>query len=109
MITRIRQGRTRPGQAGEYEPLLLEHVFPEIAARALSGWPGYELLRRERSHEVEFVTIMHFDDQAALHTFDHLDGSAEGVPPEARTLLAPFDSLSSHYRTVAVRAGGHTA
>ena len=72
------------------------------------GEEADELLRRERSHEVEFVTIMHFDDQAALHTFDHLDGSAEGVPPEARTLLAHFDSLSSHYRTVAVRAGGHT-
>lgn len=109
MITRIWHGWTRPEQADEYEHLLLEHVFPEIAARALPGWLGYELLRRERSHEVEFVTIMHFDDQAALHAFDHLDASADGVPPEARTLLAHFDSLSSHYRTVAVRAGGRTS
>lgn len=109
MITRIWHGWTHPEQADDYQHLLLEHVFPQIAARALSGWLGYELLRRERSHEVEFVTIMHFDDPAAASAFDGSSATPDGTPPEAMTLLAHFDSLSSHYRTVAVRAGDHTA
>lgn len=104
MITRIWHGWTRPEQADEYEHLLLEHVFPEIAARALSGRPGHERLRRGRSQAPGFVSLLQFDDPAAVHVSDSFD-----TPPEARTLLAHFDSLSSHYRTVAVRAGGRTS
>jgi hypothetical protein len=84
-------------QADAYEALLLREIFPAIMGRGLAGFRGIELLRRNAGAEVEFVTIMTFDDLAAVRSFAGADPEAAVVPEAARKLLARFDGRSAHY------------
>ena len=61
MITRIWRGWTTVRNAPAYQDLLLNEIFPGIAARDVSGYHGISLLRRDLDSEVEFATIMWFD------------------------------------------------
>lgn len=67
MICRIWHGWTTPANADGYERLLRAEVFQGIAARAISGYRGIELLRRPAENAVEFVTLMWFDDLRQPH------------------------------------------
>jgi heme-degrading monooxygenase HmoA len=100
MIQRIWRGWTRPAQADDYQRLLLNEIFPAIAARDIQGYRGIQLLRREADGEVEFVTIMWFDSLDDVRSFSGADYETAVVPANARALLARFDDRSAHYETV---------
>jgi hypothetical protein len=57
-------------------------------------------LRRANGQEVEFVTIMWFDDLAAVRRFVGEDYARSHVPPEARAVLARFDERAAHYEVL---------
>jgi heme-degrading monooxygenase HmoA len=97
MISRIWHGWTTPANADSYEALLRHEIFQGIEGRATPGFRGIDLLRREVSDEVEFVTIMWFDSLDAVRAFAGPDYEAAVVPPAARELLARFDQRSTHY------------
>jgi antibiotic biosynthesis monooxygenase (ABM) superfamily enzyme len=97
MISRIWHGWTTPANADAYEALLREEIFAGIAGRQIPGYRGIQLLRRAAGDEVEFVTIMRFDDLEAVRLFAGDDYEAAVVPPKARSLLARFDARSQHY------------
>jgi antibiotic biosynthesis monooxygenase (ABM) superfamily enzyme len=97
MICRIWHGWTTPANADAYERLLREEVFAGIAARAIAGFRGIELLRRTAGNEIEFVTIMWFDAIEAVRAFAGTDYERAVVPPAARAILARFDERSAHY------------
>jgi len=61
MISRIWHGWTTLENANVYEHLLKTEIFPTIASKNVSGYRGIQLLRRQLSNEVEFITIMQFD------------------------------------------------
>jgi heme-degrading monooxygenase HmoA len=98
MIARIWHGWTNTENADAYEKLLLDVIFPGIAARRVPGYKGIRLLRRSVDcNEVEFVTIMWFDSWQAVKQFAGEDYEQAVVPPKARALLSRFDQRSSHY------------
>jgi hypothetical protein len=97
MICRIWHGWTTPENAAAYERLLRTEVFAGIARRAIAGYRGIQLLRRDLATEVEFVTVMWFDSLAAVRAFAGEDHEAAVVPPAARALLSRFDERSAHY------------
>lgn len=97
MILRIWHGWTIPSNADAYETLLKEEIFTGIGGRKISGYRGIHLLRRALGSEMEFVTIMTFDDIEAVRQFAGQDYEAAVVPPKARALLARFDQRSQHY------------
>lgn len=99
MITRIWRGWTLPANADAYEALLRNEIFPAIEARRISGYRGISLGRRALGAEVEFVTIMWFDDLDAVRAFSGAQYEIAVVPPKARELLARFDERSAHYET----------
>ena len=100
MISRIWHGWTTPANADAYEATLRHEVFTGIDDRAIPGYRGIHLLRRELGDEVEFVTIMWFDSMEAVVAFAGEDYEKAVVPPKPRTLLARFDERSQHYRVV---------
>jgi hypothetical protein len=100
MIARIWRGWTTVANADAYQALLRDVVFPWIVAKQIEGFRGIDLLRKERAHEIEFVTLMIFDSLAAVEAFVGPDHTASVVLPEARALLARFDAHSSHYEIV---------
>ena len=101
MITRIWRGWTTHENASIYQNLLLNEVFPGIAARNLSGYRGISLGRRDLGGgEVEFVTIMWFDSIDDIRSFAGENYETAVVPPKARAVLSRFDPTSAHYETV---------
>jgi heme-degrading monooxygenase HmoA len=97
MIARIWHGWTTPERGDAYEALLKEEVFVGIVDREIPGFRRIELLRRDLSEEVEFVTVMWFESLDAVRAFAGADYSRAVVPPEARALLKRFDERSAHY------------
>jgi len=97
LIVRIWRGWTTPENADPYEQLLRTEIFPGIEAKGVSGFRGIRLLRRALDSQVEFMTIMEFDDLDAVREFAGPDYETAYVPRAAREVLARFDLASSHY------------
>ena len=97
MIIRIWHGWTTPENADAYESLLKTEVFPGIAKKNVSGYHSIELLRRELTGEVEFITQMRFDSLEAVKAFAGEDYEMAYVPEKARQVLKRFDERSQHY------------
>lgn len=97
MICRIWRGWTTPTNASVYEELLRSTVIPGIEARAIAGFRSIDMMRRELDDEVEFATVMWFDDLAAVKTFVGEDHEIAHVPAAARAVLSRFDERAVHY------------
>ena len=97
MIFRIWHGWTTLENADIYENLLKKEIFPAIAAKNVSGYRGIQLLRRQLSEAVEFITIMQFDSLEAVKQFAGEDYEKAYVPDKARKVLSRHDDRSQHY------------
>jgi hypothetical protein len=95
MIVRIWRGWTTPSNADRYERVLTQQVIPAIAERGIPGVAGPAVLRREVNGEVEFTTVMTFEDGAGIQAFGGADGAAV-VPEPARAVLTRLDEYSIH-------------
>jgi len=106
MICRIWRGWTTPQNADAYESVVRAEVIPGIEALRIEGFRHIDLLRRATDQEVEFATIMWFDDLAAVRRFMGDDYEVSHVPLVARAVLARFDERSAHYDVVDRRSQG---
>ncbi|NIQ39714.1 MAG: antibiotic biosynthesis monooxygenase [Proteobacteria bacterium] len=97
MIVRIWHGWTTPANADVYEGLLKKEIFVGIQNRRIRGYKGIQLLRRETPDEIEFITVMRFDDLDAIREFAGEDYETAIVPAKAREVLSHFDERSQHY------------
>ncbi len=97
MISRIWHGYTTRENADTYENLLKEEIFTGIRDRHIPGFREIQLFRRNQEEEVEFITVMWFDDLDAVRLFAGEDYALAVVPPKARLVLKRFDERSSHY------------
>lgn len=102
MIVRIWHGWATGENAEAYERLVDGTIVPGIIERRVPGLRSVEVLRRRDrpGAEVEFVTVMRFDDWAAVEAFAGPGGTTSVVPAEARKLLDRFDEHSQHYDVV---------
>ena len=105
-IKRIWHGWTSPENAGRYETLLRDEVFPGIEAKNIPGYRGIELLRLDHDDEVEFVTIMTFDSIQNVIDFQGQDYRRCYVPDTAQKVLKRWDEVSDHYEVREVRVYG---
>jgi len=102
MISRIWHGWTKRENADVYEALLKSEIFVGIHQRRIPGFQGIQLFRRNLGEEVEFVTVMWFDDLDAVREFAGEDYEEAVVPPKARAVLDHFDARSQHYEVRSV-------
>ncbi len=100
MICRLWRGWTTRANAAAYEGVVRNQVIPAIEARAIPGFRHIDLMRREGEGEVEFQTLMWFDDLAAIRAFMGEDYTASHVPEAARAVLARFDDRAAHYEVI---------
>jgi len=100
VIARIWHGWTTPANASRYQALLETKVLPEIAAKGIVGYRGADVLRHVKdpdANEVEFITMLWFDELKNVQAFTGEDYEVAHVPAEARELLLRFDARSRHY------------
>ena len=97
MISRIWHGWTTPENADVYESLLKREIFQGIQGCEITGYQGIHLLRRAHGGEVEFITIMWFENVEAVRSFAGEDYEVAVVPKKARAVLSRYDERSQHY------------
>lgn len=100
MICRIWRGWTVPENATAYESVVRGEVIPGIEAMQIPGFRHIDLMRRDLGTEVEFMTVMWFDDIDSVKSFMGEDYSASHVPAAARAMLARHDERSDHYEVI---------
>lgn len=100
-ILRVWSGWTTPENAAAYEELLNGTIAPGIIARGVPGLRELAVLRRRAGDgdggDPHFLTLMSFEDWAAVEAFAGPDAGASVVPPAARALLARHDARSQHF------------
>lgn len=97
MICRYWRGWTSEANADAYQTLLVSTIIPGIEARGIAGFRRIEMMRRDLGDEVEFATMMWFDDLKAVKAFVGEDYTIAHVPAAARAVLKRFDAQSTHY------------
>jgi len=102
MILRIWHGWTTSENAEAYQQLLTTSVVPGIISEAIPGLIGVDILRCTDSPDtdIEFVTLMTFDEWSAVETFAGPDRTGSVVPAAAREVLKRYDAHSQHYELV---------
>ncbi len=103
-IKRIWHGYTAPDCADDYEALLKREVIAGIEGKNIAGFRKIEVLRRPLATEVEFITVMEFDDIDSVKAFVGEDYEQCYVPDAARKILSRFDERSQHYELRDTRA-----
>jgi antibiotic biosynthesis monooxygenase (ABM) superfamily enzyme len=100
MIARIWHGWTTRSNAKIYEELLRNEVFPSIENKKVKGFRKITLLKREHSNEIEFITIMRFDNLDSVKEFAGNDYEKSYVPQKARQVLSRHDETAQHYEII---------
>jgi hypothetical protein len=103
MICRLWRGWTTPENAAAYERVVRAEVIPGIEARKIPGFRHIDLMRRDTDGavpEVEFVTMMWFDQLADVRAFMGDDYEVAHVPAAARAVLSRFDPRSAHFEVL---------
>jgi heme-degrading monooxygenase HmoA len=75
-------------------------AIPDIEARRIPGFRSIELVRCERDHDVEFMTLMWFDNLDSVKAFMGEDYEVAHVPAEPQAVLVDFDKRSAHYEVL---------
>jgi len=98
MIARIWRGWAPRERAGEYQ----RHYQTEVRAhlRAVNGFRGAHLLRREEDGEVVFTSITWFTDLEAVRGFAGEDCELAVVAEAARAALSRWDERVRHDEVV---------
>ncbi len=103
-IKRIWHGWTTPENAQAYWMVLRDQVIPNIEARLIQGYQGFDVLRRDHDHEIEFITIISFESLGNVIEFQGEDYTRAFVPEAAREVLSRWDQVATHYEVLDERA-----
>ncbi|HWE86765.1 MAG TPA: hypothetical protein VG267_17605 [Terracidiphilus sp.] len=95
MIARTWRGWTTPANANSYENFLKHRLLPGL--RALEGYRGGQILRRDLPTESEFVVINYFDSIDAVKRFAGDNYTVAAFEPEAKLLLSRIENEATHY------------
>ncbi|MEO6329192.1 MAG: antibiotic biosynthesis monooxygenase [Ginsengibacter sp.] len=97
MIARIWHGFTSFENADAYEKFLKTEFMPAVEKKNIRGYRKFQLLRKEETNEVAFITIMWFDTMEQIKDFAGDDYEIAVIHPIALSLLKRYDSHSKHF------------
>ena len=99
MIARIWRGWAPSATADDYQ----RHYETEVSEhlRAVSGFRGAQLLRRQDGGEVMFTSVTFFTSLDAIRGFAGDDYEVAIVEDAARRALSRWDQRVSHHEVVA--------
>lgn len=96
MIARLWTARTHDPEA--YQTLFRTDVLAHL--RAVDGFHGAYLLRRDHPAGVEFLTVTLFESLAAVRGFAGEDYETANVSAPARQVLDDIDDRVRHFTVV---------
>jgi hypothetical protein len=99
-VCRQWRGWTTFENAEAYDAVVRGEVIPGIEGRRIAGFRHIDLMRRDLESEVEFQTLMWFDDIEAVRAFVGEDFEVSHVPDSARAVLSRFDARAAHFEVI---------
>ena len=98
MISRHWRGLAKEGYADAYVEHLQTETFPAI--RALAGFEGASILKRDVPGGVEFLVITRWKSLDAIHAFagEHVELAV--VPEKVQAMMVEYDSTVAHYEVI---------
>ena len=99
-VCRLWRGWTTRDNADAYERIVRGEVIPAIEAKGIPGFRQIDLMKRDLGNEVEFQTLMWFEDLASIKAFVGEDYTVSHVPAAARAVLGRFDEHATHYEVI---------
>ncbi|HEV8282765.1 MAG TPA: antibiotic biosynthesis monooxygenase [Chitinophagaceae bacterium] len=97
MVARVWRGYTPHENADAYENFLKSEFMPAIEKKKIAGYKKFQLLRKEETDEVAFITIMWFDSIEQIKAFAGADYEKAVVHPTAQALLKRYDQYAQHF------------
>lgn len=95
MIARTWRGVATAAKADAYARHFTSTVAPHL--KAIAGYQGARLLRREADGQVEFLAVTFWDSLDTIKKFSGPDPNVAIVEPEGRAALTTFDDVARHY------------
>jgi heme-degrading monooxygenase HmoA len=97
-VARIWRGWTTVENADAYQAIAEHEVFPAIIERQIPGLIGAHLLRAEDvvDGEVEFTTIIWFDNLDSVKNFMGEDYRRAHLPDNAEAVLKRYETEAAH-------------
>lgn len=104
MICRVWHGWTSQENAAAYNSYLTKELLPRVERELTSrGYRGFQVLRRERGSEVEFMTMLWFDSIESVKGFAGEDYETPVISERAKKLLAHYADRCEHYEASGFR------
>jgi heme-degrading monooxygenase HmoA len=94
-IVRVWRGQTTGENAAAYLRHVIGHVLP--ALRAIRGYRGGRVLRRETGDRMEVLVVTEWDSWTAIRAFAGDNPEAAVIEPAAKALLEEFDEVVQHF------------
>jgi heme-degrading monooxygenase HmoA len=98
VIVRAWRGIASADNPMGYPEHFRSRVVPEL--KAIAGFRGASLVRRERGQEIEFLVITRWDSMESIRAFAGDDPGRAVVEPGAVAALLRFDDRVEHYEVV---------
>lgn len=98
MIIRAWRGHATRSNSAAYPDHFHRNVLPEL--RAIDGFLGASLLKRETATGIEFLVQTRWASMEAIRRFAGSDVEKAVVEPEAVAALADYDRRVTHYEVV---------
>lgn len=95
MICRIWHGRTARSNADAYAEFLTKRAIPDY--QSVPGNLSVEVLRRDDGESAHFLTVTHWETEAAIRAFAGDDLLVAKYYPEDQQYLLEFEPLVQHY------------
>ena len=101
-LARVWRGWATVENADAYQAIAEGEVFPAIMERRIPGLVSAQLMRAEDvvDGEVEFTTIIWFEDLASVENFMGEDYRRAHMPENARAVLKRIESEAKHFHVV---------
>ena len=98
-VARIWRGWTTVENADPYQAIAEGEVFPAIIDRKIPGLVEAQLMRADDvvNGEVEFTTVIWFQDLDSVKNFMGEDYRRAHLPDEVRAVLTRFESEAKHF------------
>ncbi|MFI5841967.1 antibiotic biosynthesis monooxygenase [Catenuloplanes sp. NPDC051500] len=95
MIARVWRGWVHAQDAAAYD----RHYRAEVLStlRAVNGFGGARLMRREADDEVEFLSIAYFEDMDSVARFAGDSPETPVIADSVRALFIRYDTIVRHY------------
>ena len=96
-IIRTWKGWTSIDNAGIYENLLINTVFPEVKRKGVEGLEKVSISTMEKNNEMEFFLVLQFDSLESVKMFAGEKYDMAYIPENVKRVSSRYEGAAQHF------------